>query len=310
MQPFQKAVVILFLLEWKVLHGISIGDPKLRFTHVSYIRTKVSSSDTSLFMFKFWEKDGSTDALTTSVSPQEDEQSRSRIIEKLSSPNNDIDITTLEKQVMASTQEQLDMQRFKSIFQNSDTLKHSRSKEEPITKPPPSQWNIALASATVLSLASLVTLQIQTPFNFYISVVVFTTTFLVANRDPIQEEDLDDVTGPITRTVGRVTLDSLEKSKPTIQAVARAVVNGDSAENEIRQLRQRVETLEQENKDLKLWIERRNAIDERSKLYNMEKLKDLARENKIAVGGTKSQLMMRLIEHNVLDLNGDGTSFS
>lgn len=254
-------------------------------------------------MFKFWGKDGSTGAPIRLESSQEKIQAP--VMDKSSSSNNNIDMTTIEKQVVASAQEQLDMQRIKNMFQTSDQLSTNREKDEPISKHPPSQWNIALASATVLSIASLVTLQIQAPINVYISIVVFIATFLVANRDPIQEEDLDDVTGPITRTVGRVTLDSLERSKPTIQAVAKAVVSGDSIENEIRQLRQRVGDLEQENKDLKLFIKRRNDIDEQSKFYNMERLKELARENKITVGGTKAQLMMRLIEANILDLNND-----
>lgn len=289
-------------MDCQVSHGISIGNhPKIR-NSSSYIRATVSHSNMSLSMFKFWEKDGSTDEPMSLVSSQE--KISPPIIDKNSSSNNNIDMTTIEKQVMASAQEQLDMQRIKGIFQTSQS-KASREKDVLTSKHPPSQWNIALASATVLSIASLVTLEIQPPVNFYISTVVFITTFLVANRDPIQEEDLDDVTGPITRTVGRVTLESIEKSKPTIQAVAKAVINGDSAENEIRQLRQRIEALEQDNKDLRLIIERRNAIDERSKFYNMDRLKELARANKIVVGGTKAQLMMRLIEANVLDLNSD-----
>lgn len=302
MQVLNKFPLVFMILDWQVSHGISIGNHPMIRNSSSCVRATVSHSNTSLSMFKFWEKDGSTDEPMSLVSSQE--KISPSFIDKNSSSNNDIDMTTIEKQVVASAQEQLDIQRIKGIFQTSQS-KASREKDVLTSKHPPSQWNIALASATVLSIASLVILQIQAPINFYTSIVVFITTFLVANRDPIQEEDLDDVTGPITRTVGRVTLDSIEKSKPTIQAVAKAVINGDSAENEIRLLRQRIEALEQDNKDLRLIIERRNAIDERSKFYNMDRLKDLARANNIVVGGTKAQLMMRLIEANVLDLNSD-----
>lgn len=267
---------------------------------------------TKMSLFRFWESDRTiqTDFRKTIekiniLINKNNENSRNS--------NSDLDILALEKEVRASTQEQLDIQRIQKILtpkSKGTKITSAMENMESYNKYPPSQRNIAIASATTVSLSSLLMLQLPSPYNIYISLITFVSTFVIANRDPIKDEDLDDVTGPITRTVGRVALQSLEKSKPKIQAVARAVVNGDSSEDEIQYLMKRIEDLENENNQLKQWIQRRNSIDERSKYYTIEQLKDIARENKVSVSGTKTNLMMRLIEANALDLSNDqGTDF-
>jgi len=51
-----------------------------------------------------------------------------------------------------------------------------------------------------------------------------------------------------------------------------------------------------------LWVQRRKAVDESLSKFTLEELKGLAREKGIMVGGTKSQLLMRLLEEKAIDL--------
>ncbi len=117
------------------------------------------------------------------------------------------------------------------------------------------------------------------------------TTFM-ASRDPLNETE-NNISGPLFRIIGRGTLQSIEKSKPKVKAVARAVI---STEDEYAQLKQRMVELERENEELKLWIERRKFIDENGQFYSLDTLKNMARTRGIQIGGTKAQVMMRLIE--------------
>lgn len=299
MEQFQKITIFYLCASRSFVNGFHV-------VHSNVQRASFRDpSLTKMSLFKFWESDRTiqTDFIKTNekiniLINKNNENSRNS--------NSDLDILALEKEVRASTQEQLDIQRIQNILtpkSKGNKITSAMENMESYNKNPPSQRNIAIASATTVSLSSLLMLQLPSPYNIYISLIAFVSTFVIANRDPIKDEDLDDVTGPITRTVGRVALQSLEKSKPKIQAVARAVVNGDSSEDEIQYLMKRIEDLENENNQLKQWIQRRNSIDERSKYYTIDQLKDIARENKVSVSGTKTNLMMRLIEANALDLS-------
>ena len=80
---------------------------------------------------------------------------------------------------------------------------------------------------------------------------------------------------------------------------------GVTTENEDRAkvvelLQQRIEVLEQENYALKKWKEQRSAADSLLSQYGLDELKAMARANNLPVGGTKIQLLMRLIENRVL----------
>lgn len=82
----------------------------------------------------------------------------------------------------------------------------------------------------------------------------------------------------------------------------RVVFKGDSSTTELAQLKQRIDELEDENASLRLWQERRNFVDSALSKYNVEQLKKLARENEVAVGGSKIELLIRLVEAEAINL--------
>jgi hypothetical protein len=98
--------------------------------------------------------------------------------------------------------------------------------------------------------------------------------------------------------VGRATLHSLQALQPKIKAVARVALRGD---DKIALLTDRIEQLEAENEKLRLWQKRRNAVDNSLSKYTLTQLKKMARENDLAVGGSKTTLLMRLAEADVLE---------
>jgi len=120
--------------------------------------------------------------------------------------------------------------------------------------------------------------------------------FLLANGDPLEE---DSVAGALARVVGRFTLQSVQASQPKVRAIARAAVRGDE---ELAYLSRRVAELEAENADLALWKQQRQAVDDALSDFNVDELKEKARSNRIAIGGTKSQLLMRLVEAGIVKL--------
>lgn len=222
------------------------------------------------------------------------------------------ELELLEKQVLAETQAALDIKRIKdALFQGSSEestaasvdltkepkMKVSNETSAELQSTPPSSMSIALAAGSAVGLTSLIALQVP-----ILSLGAFAATTFIASRDPIKDEDFieGDLSGPISRTVGRATLTSVEKSKPTLKAVARAVV----ASNEVEELREQCKELQEENARLQLKLDRIDAVDKQSKGYTMTQLKEMAKKDDIKIGGTKAQLMMRLVEADVLVLNG------
>jgi hypothetical protein len=102
----------------------------------------------------------------------------------------------------------------------------------------------------------------------------------------------------LARILGRFTVQSVQASQPKIRALARALVTG---EEEILELQQRLQQLEEENEQLLLWKLRRLRVDQVMLSYSLDQLKDLARDNNVSVGGTKSELLLRLIEADIVD---------
>jgi len=100
--------------------------------------------------------------------------------------------------------------------------------------------------------------------------------------------------------VGRAGLEALYGIQPKLSAIARAVVKGD---DDLIKLQQKYSHLEEENSRLKRWIELRIAVDEALPRYDVQWLKAQARDAQLTVGGTKSQLLMRLVEAGVLQLD-------
>jgi hypothetical protein len=110
---------------------------------------------------------------------------------------------------------------------------------------------------------------------------------------------LGATSGPLARVVGRATLESAKAAQPKVRALARAAVHG---EEEWLAMQDKIERLEQENADLLLWKQQRISADEKLSDFTLDELKEQARVNGLTVGGTKSQLMMRLVEANVIKL--------
>jgi len=240
----------------------------------------------------------STFSYTTSI--QQSTMSSRMNFDKGSSKFSDLtcigatDFDELEKEVYASTQAKMDVQRLK------DTLVEKESslltKDDPqMTAIMAAQWKISLAAASFVSTF----FEVSTKSNLSITAVVFLTVFFIANQDPLEEEGF---AGALARLLGRLTIESVETTKPKLKAMARAVIstNDDDREKITILLQQRIEVLENENTELKQWKEQRTAADTLLSQYGVEELKAMARQNHLPVGGTKIQLLMRLLENQIL----------
>jgi len=222
-----------------------------------------------------------------------------------SSTKRKYNMSGVEKEVLATTQAKLDVKRVKSALMGqgtSITIDNTVENDDAAVSesvdakgPPPSQLAIALAASSFLGLLSFLLIQIP-----LLSLTVFLATLYVASRDPVNDEVLveGDISGPVTRIVGRATLESIKKTKPTVQRVVRAVASQD----EYDKLFMKYQELEKENYDLKQWVEQREAINDQAKNFTMDSLKDIARENNVKVSGTKVQLMTRLVDDGCLNL--------
>lgn len=198
----------------------------------------------------------------------------------------------LEQEVYASTRANMDVQKVKQSIKKQVSAPTPDPQKTAIMA---AQWKISLAAASFASTFFL----IATHSGFTLTGIVFALVFFVANQDPLEEEG---AAGALARLLGRFTIQSVETTKPKLKAVARAAL---TTENEDKQkvvelLQQRVEVLERENAELKRWKEQRSAADALLSQYGLDELKRMARANNLPVGGTKVQLLMRLLEHRVL----------
>lgn len=195
----------------------------------------------------------------------------------------DKEMSIIEREVMESTRATLDLQRVtRTLF--DDELKPTRV--------PLVGWKVALAAGSAGGVAAFLVLH-----NLIVSGTIGASIFLVANGDPLEEET---VAGALARVVGRVTLQSVEASQPKVRAIARAAVRG---EDEVVELKSRLFHLERENAELRLWKERRNAVDEALPTFSLGDLKEKARQNALVIGGSKAQLLMRLVEAEIIRLS-------
>jgi hypothetical protein len=129
-----------------------------------------------------------------------------------------------------------------------------------------------------------------------LAAIAFVGTFWIAYQDPLEE---DGMAGALARVLGRWTIQSVDKTTSKIRAVARAAF---TSQEEIIQLQSQVQRLEQQNAELALWKQRNLAVDDNLGNYTLEELKEKARQNNLAVGGNKHQVMMRLLEADALQL--------
>lgn len=219
----------------------------------------------------------------------------------------DDDIFSLEQEVLESTRAKLDMKRVQNAFLENDEYRYGSSNNSNGDYADEygnnayalqerggavESWKVALSAGVVSAVAANFLLF----HSFILSSMVCVAVFLVANGDPLEE---DSVAGALARVVGRFTLESVQVSQPKVRAIARAAVRGDE---EVMALQRQVQELEYENAELFLWKQRRQAVDEALSEFNVDELKAKAREHHITIGGTKSQLLMRLVEAEIVRL--------
>lgn len=121
-----------------------------------------------------------------------------------------------------------------------------------------------------------------------------------------------EVTGAMSRIVGRTALQSVQVSAPRLKAVARAVVDYDNTINTMEELKdmqyqlsRRLLELESENDNLRQEVALWNAVEDLSSDYKLEELKELARVNGIRGYSSdgKTALLRRLVKERVLNLD-------
>ena len=158
---------------------------------------------------------------------------------------------------------------------------------------PTNQISIAAAASIFATIVSWVLFQLP-----LVSLFVALAVYVSALRSPIDSDD-DDVAGAFARLVGRAAIQTVSISSKKAKTVARALVEG---EEEIIKLRQKVEALEMEREELKRYKLKREFVDQNLSKFSLSSLQDYARLNDLPVGGTKLQLLMRLVEAEVIEI--------
>lgn len=245
---------------------------------------------------------------------QEDEQRNNNKNNNINMNNNQKIVRQWEAEIATSVKEKADVKRVEQWLKN-DSQSQKKKKQQQQQQQQDNGWRVALASGTVCGLGcEWVT---DSPV---LSLATFCGVCFVALRDPFEEEEdeTSNLAGPVARIIGRSAIKSYETTEPKLKAVARAalfvVPEKEKEENEtkerekeeqyaraMQQLQMQVETLRQENRQLKSYVERREWIDEEQSQYNLEELKVLAQRYRIPYSGvTKPQLMMRLLQVGAL----------
>ena len=138
-----------------------------------------------------------------------------------------------------------------------------------------------------------------------------TLSYIVALGDPTDQSELGDgveVSGAVSRIVGRTALQSAQASAPRIKAVARAIVDYDSTTatlEELEQLSQTVLQLQTENDELRTEVALWNAVEDVSSMYKLEELKEMARFKGLRGYSSdgKNALLRRLIREGIVKLD-------
>lgn len=202
------------------------------------------------------------------------------------------EIAELERQVLASAREKMDYNQITRALIGDDDNNSKAVADDAASSHTPT-WQIALTASTVTAGISFLLFS-----NLYVALFVWVSIFLAANTDPVQD-DSGSLVGPLARVVGRATLQSYQTSKPTLQALARAVVTG---QDQLRALQFEKETLQAQKDELELWKRRRLWVEDNLQSYSVQELKQRARENQLPVGGTKMQLLQRLVDAQVMEI--------
>jgi hypothetical protein len=192
----------------------------------------------------------------------------------------------LEQHVVASAQAQMDISRvLKSIYEEEEEeRKNDLLYESERRRPPVSQRQVATAAAVVVGATVFVLSSHSIFITIITSVGVWSSALL----------DADSLSGALARIVGRSTLRSVQQSQPKLKAVARAVLTDDL--EKLRVLECRVQELEAENRALRTWKETRLQVEAVLPRYSLAELKETAKFHGLSVGGSKMDLLWRLVE--------------
>jgi len=230
-----------------------------------------------------------------------------------SSTNSDkYQMEMMEKEVLASTQSKLDWKYVQdalfgkgqdnsqpnnvpTAFANDDDDNKNFNRETSLIF---SSIEISLASSILFAALCFVVLHQPT-----VVVIVFSLVFLLANGNPLQEEN---AFGAFFRIIGRFTLRVLYSAAPKAQMVMRVLltddINNGQTDRQIGLLQAKITELEEENRTLR----QRLAVRERKSLlarHTMEELRALARKESIPVSGTKEQLLSRLVDKGIFKID-------
>eukprot|EP00548_Thalassiothrix_antarctica_P020632 CAMPEP_0194185458 /NCGR_PEP_ID=MMETSP0154-20130528/42815_1 /TAXON_ID=1049557 /ORGANISM="Thalassiothrix antarctica, Strain L6-D1" /LENGTH=217 /DNA_ID=CAMNT_0038903811 /DNA_START=71 /DNA_END=721 /DNA_ORIENTATION=+ len=178
-------------------------------------------------------------------------------------PPSEEEIVAMEKEVLAGTRARLDIRSINESF-----LDEEKEQKKSLLD----TWKVALAAGLMSSAATGLLFH-----SIFISIFACVATTAIAIGDPVSEQS---PAGALARVLGRVTLQTV--SQPKVKAIARAAVRND---DEVLKLRERLRDLEEENEELYLWKKRRITVDEALSKYNVDELKEQARQNRIKIGG-------------------------
>lgn len=195
-----------------------------------------------------------------------------------------------------------------------------------------SSWNaqqIAIASGVTVMLLSPIVIPIihvllppvipsPSSISFTGAALLGALSYIVALGDPTTFDlplggEGVEVSGAVSRIVGRTALQTAKASAPRVKAVARAaILNYDETSTTIEQLQNRVDylsaktfQLDNENQLLRYELALYNAVEEVGGMYKLEELKELARLKGVRGYSTdnKNALLRRLVKEQILELD-------
>ena len=205
------------------------------------------------------------------------------------------EIDQIEAELLDNSKRRLDVNRLTRYLNDDDGSDGGPSTTTTTmtsgTTPATTTWRVAISGGVSAGLLVWIV-----SHSFWLSLVALTVVTVLASGDPMDD---DSVAGALARLFGRATVKSWDTSQPKIKAVVKAAIQD---QDELTLLRAKLTDLEVEVAELRLWKKQRMAVDENLSRYSLEELKETARRNDLKVGGTKAEVLMRLVQNNVLEL--------
>jgi SAP domain len=208
------------------------------------------------------------------------------------------ELDALENKVRTSARSQLDVDRIlraldekepATLIRNDLMYENEVLQRTEAASSSSSQWQIAVAAS--LSTGGLTYIIIHNPI---LSVGLSGFVFVSALRN-----DDDSLSGALARILGRKTIQTVQASQPKLRALARAVVTG---EEEIANLKRRIKELETELDELRSYKELRIRMDIALPNFTVAELSELAKQYGLPVGGTKSEILLRLSKVGAIEM--------